>query len=60
MSTQSKLEEAIREYYEMLGQLSPEELEQLTQAAVFQVKESMEQEMLSPPPFFCRKKSYSD
>lgn len=60
MSTHRKLEEAIREYYEMLDQLSPEELEQLTQAAASQAKEPADWEMLSPPPFSRRKKSYSD
>lgn len=60
MSTHNKLEEAIREYYEMLDQLSPEELEQLTQAAAYQAKEPADREMLSPPPFSCRKKLYSD
>ncbi len=60
MSIHSKLEEAIRDYYDMLDQLSPEELEQLTRTAASQVNELTDREMFSPPPFYCRTKTYSD
>lgn len=60
MSTHIKIADAIRDYYEMLDQLSSEEVEQLITSALKPEDELINQEPFPTSPFYCRTKTYSN
>ena len=60
MSTHIKIADAIRDYYEMLEQLSSEELEQLIPSVLKLEGNAINQEQCPTPPFCCQTKTYSD